>query len=794
MPHAALTRHLLKMATCLALAIGLTACGGGGSGGGGANPAGGGTDKPATSHRFSGVVSGLGPGAQLKVRLNNSDALTVNANGPYSFEASVPANGAYAVTVTQPVGQTCSVANASGAGVTGDVSNLNIVCANDAFAISAAVSGLTNGAHLTLNNNANDPLVVSANGNVKFAKPVARNGSYVVTVDAQPAGQTCTVSSGSGAGVTHDVTNVGVVCSTHGFAIRGSVSGLAAGQQVTLRNNAADATVVTANGAFSFAAPVAYNGSYAVTVATQPVGQVCTVNGGSGAGVTGDVGNVAVQCSTTTHSIGGTVSGLASGEQVTLNNNGADPATVNANGSFTFNTPVVHGSNYNVTVLTQPAGQTCTVINGTGTHVTGNITSVGVACSASGFAIGGVVSGLAAGQTLTLKNRGADAFVVTGTGNDLPFTFPTPVPNNVPYAVTMSGQACIVAGGAGVATGPVSTVSVRCDARPSYAYVALSGSDQIGQYVIGTDGALTAMTAATVPAGQAPTAIAVDPSRRYAYAANTNSAFVSQYVIAADGSLSPMTSATVPTGAGTGAWSIAVDPTGRYAYAANNGSDTISQYKIGVDGSLSAMAPATVTSGAFPRSIAVDPTGRYVYVANYGGDSVSQYFIRANGELSPMSTASVAVHSAWSVSVDPTGRFAYVTNWAGDTVSQFTIGADGSLGALAPTVATGVGPHAIAIDPTGRYAYVPNANADTVAQYAIDGINGALAAMTPDVVSAGNLPFSLAFDPAGRFAYVVNSNDGTIFQYDVATSNGALTYRRTAAAGNPQAIVTTYAR
>ena len=57
-------------------------------------------------------------------------------------------------------------------------------------------------------------------------------------------------------------------------------------------------TPVGSNGAFTFATPVAFNGSYAVTVGTQPTGQVCTVSNASGSGVTTNVSTVQVNCLT----------------------------------------------------------------------------------------------------------------------------------------------------------------------------------------------------------------------------------------------------------------------------------------------------------------------------------------------------------------------------------------------------------------------------------------------------------------------------------------------------------------
>ena len=206
------------------------------------------------------------------------------------------------------------------------------------------------------------------------------DGSYAVTVGTQPIGQTCTVSNGSGSGVTANVTNVTVTCSALTYTVGGTVSGLATGRQVTLRNNGANPTNVTADGAFTFSTRVTYNGSYAVTVGTQPIGQTCTVSNGSGSGVTANVTNVTVTCSALTYTVGGTVSGLITGRRVTLLNNGANPTNVTVNGAFTFSTRVTYNGSYAVTVDEQPIGQTCTVSNGSGSGVKANVTNVKVTC------------------------------------------------------------------------------------------------------------------------------------------------------------------------------------------------------------------------------------------------------------------------------------------------------------------------------------------------------------------------------------------------------------------------------
>ncbi len=81
------------------------------------------------------------------------------------------------------------------------------------------------------------------------------------------------------------------------------------------------------------------------------------------------------------YTVGGSVSGLTGA--VVLQNNGGDNLAVPASGVFTFTTPLANGAPYNVTVLTPPAGQTCSVANGTGTIAAANITTVAITCTAS---------------------------------------------------------------------------------------------------------------------------------------------------------------------------------------------------------------------------------------------------------------------------------------------------------------------------------------------------------------------------------------------------------------------------
>jgi uncharacterized repeat protein (TIGR03803 family) len=139
-----------------------------------------------------------------------------------------------------------------------------------------------------------------ANGSFSFGTPIFHNTGFAVTVLTQPIGQTCIATGGSGTVGEANVTSVQVTCAINTYTISGTVSGLNAGAQVTVRNNSSDPTTVKINGSFSFTTPVLYNGSYAVTVAIHPPAQTCTVTAGAGSGVTSNVSGVSVACSAAT--------------------------------------------------------------------------------------------------------------------------------------------------------------------------------------------------------------------------------------------------------------------------------------------------------------------------------------------------------------------------------------------------------------------------------------------------------------------------------------------------------------
>ena len=204
-----------------------------------------------------------------------------------------------------------------------------------------------------------------------------------MAVATQPTGQTCTVSNGSGTLAGANVSNVGVTCVNETYTLGGLLTGLAAGDTVVLQNNGGDDLPLGADGSFTFNTPVAYGDPYVVTVKTQPTApsETCTVINSSGKMPANDVKDVSVICAVDTFTVGGTLSGLSSGQSIVLQNNGGDDLTLSADGSFTFASPLADATAYTVTILTQPDGQTCTVSNGSGTVAGAPVTDVTVTCT-----------------------------------------------------------------------------------------------------------------------------------------------------------------------------------------------------------------------------------------------------------------------------------------------------------------------------------------------------------------------------------------------------------------------------
>ncbi len=313
--------------------------------------------------------------------------------------------------------------------------------------LSGSLSGLAAGANLTLSDGPTT-VALSSNGAFQFADGSLSAGSaYDVTVAQQPAGEACSVSNGSGAVDPNGDPVAGIVVAcVPAASVGGSVAGLAAGTSVSVSDGLSTLTLA-ANGGFAFADPFVAGAPYNVAITSQPAGQACSLVNASGSidALATPVATLGVQCSAN-GTVGGTVTGLAPGSTLTLSD-GVSTLAVQANGLFAFADTYAAGAAYQVAVTGAPAGQSCTVGQGSG-NVDGMgdaVNNVVVSCLASG-SLNGTVTGLAAGATVTLSDGNTSVTVVSNGA----FAFSDLAAAGASYGVGIVGQpgtgSCAVTG------------------------------------------------------------------------------------------------------------------------------------------------------------------------------------------------------------------------------------------------------------------------------------------------------------------------------------------------------------
>ena len=148
------------------------------------------------------LASGCGGGSSGPVTLHSEGSVTTYA-----------LNGLVA-------GLTGCVANGAG---TAKVNNVVGTCPDEFYTLGGTINGLTR-TGLALANGANIVSVAPNTTSFKLPTPVAYANSYAVTVAAQPAGLTCSVSNGSGLMPAGNVTGVRVKCLENTYTIGGTAS------------------------------------------------------------------------------------------------------------------------------------------------------------------------------------------------------------------------------------------------------------------------------------------------------------------------------------------------------------------------------------------------------------------------------------------------------------------------------------------------------------------------------------------------------------------------------------------
>ena len=403
-------------------------------------------------------------------------------------------------------------------------------------------------------------------------------------------------------------------------SIGGNVSGLT-GSGLVLQNNAGDNLAVAASGAFSFAAGVAPGTPYAVTVLSQPSGQSCAVQNGSGT-ASAAVSNVVVSCG-------------ASGSLALVTNylsNSLSILRANATtGALTLLGSVATGANpYAVAV--SPNGLYAYVGNLTGGFISAytiDRTNGTLAPIPSGSRVSNSPYSIAVdplGRFLWVANYGSNTVSAFAIGQD----------------------GALAAVGAPLATGALPR-SVAVHPNGNFVYVAGESSYSIAVYAVNAaTGALTLRPGTVANSVLSPNAMVMHPNGTLAYVADGGSGAVAAFnVNASTGVLS--VKGYFNTGSGTNA--VALHPSGQFLYAST--SSGVMLFAVTATGSLNVVGAAT-PAGTVPKGLALDGAGTHLYVTDLASGTVSAFAIdAATGALSPLGAALATGSQPSGVAITP---------------------------------------------------------------------------------------------------------------------------------------------
>jgi len=243
------------------------------------------------SYSITGIVRGLT--GTVVINNNGIENLTITKNGYFTFTNAIASGESYNIKVlTNPSDQICTTSLNVGVVSDRDITNVDIRCSSNVFTVGGTISGLSG--DVILQNNSGDELTLSADGSFTFSESIANQAGYNVSIKTNPEGQICTASNNSGTIAASNVTSVNIICSIDTYSVSFLVSGLSG--TVILQNNATDNLPISSDGSFTFAQKIAYGGSYAVTILTQPSNKFCKVVNASGSISGSDIADVIVNC------------------------------------------------------------------------------------------------------------------------------------------------------------------------------------------------------------------------------------------------------------------------------------------------------------------------------------------------------------------------------------------------------------------------------------------------------------------------------------------------------------------
>ena len=152
--------------------------------------------------------------------------------------------------------------------------------------------------------------------------------------------------------------------------------------------------------------------------------------------------------------------------------------------------------------------------------------------------------------------------------------------------------------------------SVTVDSGAKYLYVTNPSTDTISGYTIQYSSSTNTIGVTVIPGspfapntgtGTQPNAAILDATATHLYVANSGSSNVSQFSVGSNGSLSSLTAPTAP--AGSNPLQMIIDPNGSYLLVGNVGGRSVSELSIKSDATLG--TAQTISVPSVPQALAV---------------------------------------------------------------------------------------------------------------------------------------------------------------------------------------------
>ncbi len=323
-----------------------------------------GTCSSASNYTISVSVTGL-TGGTLVMQDSKLETLTFTSNGTQTFPTAYASGASYQTRVkTQPAGQTCTLSSNYKGTITSNITVTATCTSNTAnYSISVAVTGLTG--TLVLQDSKGDGLTFTSNTTQTFASQYASGSSYSVTIQTQPSGQTCTLSSNSSGTITANVTVTATCVSNYTISV--AVTGL--NGTLVVQDNDNDTLTFTTNKTQTFATSYGSGSAYSVTVQTQPAGQTCALSSNASGTITSNV-TVTATCANSGNNLTLSVNLTGLSGTAVMQDDQGDTLTFKNSGTQTFTKTYTSGATYTVYVTSQPSSQSCVP-----TYYSGMITS-----------------------------------------------------------------------------------------------------------------------------------------------------------------------------------------------------------------------------------------------------------------------------------------------------------------------------------------------------------------------------------------------------------------------------------